>query len=277
MHIVNCAEARELIGPILDSQLAVDIKSAFHDHIANCYSCKREYELERLAKALVQSNLKRAALPDNMRRTILSNVYGEPAVGNLLERVRSTIIQIPGTAYAATLAAIILVIILFPNTPAEDPLRHVGERDVMVQASANLVSFRNGTLQPSLTACSPESIYKYLMSQKVPFKVNVRPIEQCDAYSAIVNEYEGVRLAHVVYKLDKDLLYVYQVKKEETIGGGAHLAMPEAAMTSLQNTGWYTDSMHAGCNVVLWEENGTLCAAASTMTKKRMLEVLAER
>lgn len=275
---MTCAEVQDLIGPMLDGSVAAQTKSIFFDHIGSCGRCGRAYDLEYLAKILVQSNAPRVETPAGVRASILRALTAERLQAGVGVRARGWFTRVPAPAYAAVLGAILLAYLVFPLPPSsEDLLRHVGERDIMTQATSNLSLFQNGKLIPSMTSCSPESVYGYLLSQRVPFKVNVRPIEQCDAYSAIVNEYNGVKLAHVVYKLNKDLLYVYQVNKDETVGDDAHLSMPGAARLSLKNTGWYIDEQHPDFNVVLWEENGTICAAASTLSKDRMMAVLAVR
>jgi hypothetical protein len=93
----------------------------------------------------------------------------------------------------------------------------------------------------------------------------------------LVNEVDGVKLAHVVYTIGDDVLYIYQVKRDEAFGDGGHLTLPAAGREAMLQTGWYTDPDHKDCNVVVWEEAGTICAATSTMNKTKMLALLATR
>jgi hypothetical protein len=101
----------------------------------------------------------------------------------------------------------------------------------------------------------------------------VKNIESCDWYGASSSDYNGVKLAHVVYKIGDELMYVYQVS-EQDVEKGSLLQLPLAARTALAETNWYTDPDHPECNVVLWRDNGTLCAAVSTMKKDRILALL---
>jgi len=263
---------------MIDGIVPDDDKKAFHAHIASCDMCKRSYELEVVAKSLVQQNLPRVSTPMHVRRAVLGSLYeeAERASRPFLSRLFALV---PTPAYAVAAAAILIVYLFFPSqqTSLDDMIRHAGERDVMEQAASNFALIRDGKIQPSMTTCSPENIYAYLHAQELPFEAVVRPLDRCDGYSAIVNEYDGVKLAHVVYSIGDDMLYVYQVKGNESLTDTGHLTMPPAAREALMATGWYTDPQHPDCSVVLWEENGTVCAATSTMSKTKMLALLATR
>jgi hypothetical protein len=99
------------------------------------------------------------------------------------------------------------------------------------------------------------------------------PMENCEWYGAISSDYGGIKLAHVVYKVDEYTMYVYQVE-QDAIKEGSPLQLPAAARASLEKSGWYTDPEHPDHNVVLWTTNGTLCAAVSSLKKDRLLALL---
>ena len=260
---------------MIDGVVSAAEKKAFRAHIAGCESCKRSYELEVVAKSLVQTSLPRIATPMHVRRAVLTTLHDEAerASRSWVSRMFGLV---PAPAYAVIGAAALLVYLFFPSreTTLDDMIRHVGERDVMEQAAANFARIRDGNFEPSMTTCSPENIYAYLHAQGLPFDALIRPLERCDGYSALVNEYDGVKLAHVVYTIGDDMLYVYQVNKNESLSDTGHLSMPLAAKQALTTTGWYTDPQHPDCNVVLWEEGGTVCAATSTMDRTKMLALL---
>ncbi len=275
---MNCSDAQALLGQMVDGVVPSPDKKSFRAHIAGCERCKRSYELEVVAKSLVQSTLPHVSTPMHVRRSVMTALHteAERASRSWLARLFGTI---PAPAYAVAAAAVVLVYLFFPSqqTTLDDMLRHAGERDVMVQAAANFDLIRQGKVEPSMTTCSPENMYAYLHSQDLPFEALVRPMERCDGYSAILNEFDGVKVVHVVYTIGDDMLYVYQVHRDETMSDTGHLTMPKAAREALVTTGWYTDPEHPECNVVLWEENGTVCAATSTMNKTKMLALLATR
>lgn len=275
---MNCSDVQALLGQMIDGVVSSAEKRAFRAHIAGCDRCKRTYELEVVAKSLVQTTLPRVSTPIEVRRTVMSALHAEA------ERTSRPFIlrffgALPAPAYVVAAAAILLAYLFVPpqKTSLDDMIRHAGERDVMQQAASNFSLIREGKIAPAMTTCSPENVYAYLHAQGLPFEALVRPLERCDGYSAIVNEFDGVRLAHVVYTIGDDILYVYQVQKDESMSDTGHLTMPVAAKEALATTGWYTDPEHPDCNVVVWEENGTVCAATSTMNKTKLLALLATR
>jgi hypothetical protein len=252
---------------------------AFFGHLEVCPLCRREYYLEEAARSVVRRTVSRIAVPVAVRRSIIESVRAE-ARSETTGRAgfwTSVFGRVPAPAIGIGFALLLIAFLLIPSGPNDDLIRHAAANDVINQAASNFILIRDGKVKPGLTTCSPEQVHAYLNAHHVPFQVSVRPMEECDGYSAIVNEYDGVCLAHIVYKLGDEMLYVYQVSKEEAFGTRAHLTVPRAARDAIEQTGWYTDPQHPDCNVVVWEEGGTLCAAASTMKKERMLTMLANR
>lgn len=276
---MTCVEAQELAGFVLDGGIADADRTAFFEHLKACHACCRAYELEEACRSVIRRTVPHLTVPDSVRRSIIEAVRVE-ATAEAQERqhIWSVIFgRIPAPIIGLGLSAVLIALLLIPTGPNDDLIRHAAVNDVINQATANFQLIRDGKVKPAMTSCSPEQVSAYLDAQHVPFQVNIRPMEQCEGYGAIVNEYDGVALAHIVYRIGDDLLYVYQVKTDEALGAQAHLTMPEAAREAIERTGWYSDPQHPDCNVVLWEENGTLCAAASTMKKDRMMAVLAIR
>ena len=276
---VTCAEAQELAGPALDGGITDADRTAFFGHLMACFACRRAYELEDAARSIIRHAVPTVAVPDPVRRSIIEAVRTEATSEGPERRDIWSVIfgRIPAPIVGLGFAAVLIALLLIPTGPNDDLIRHAAANDVINQAASNFQLIRDGKIKPAMTSCSPEQVSAYLDAQHIPFQVSIRPMEHCEGYSAIVNEYDGVALAHVVYKIGGDLLYVYQVKTEEALGAQAHLTMSQAAREAIERTGWYTDPQHPDCNVVLWEENGTLCAAASTMKKDHMMAVLATR
>lgn len=277
---MNCSEIQDLAGIALDGTLDAASRTAFFAHLDICPHCRRDVELEESAKLLVRNRVVQVPIPSSIRRSVLTaldaerKAAGDDPVGlwsRIFERVP---IPVLGLAVAVAVAAFLLV---SRESSMELMARHTAENDVLHQASENFLMIRQGKISPAITTTSPEQIFGYLNARHVPFTPDVRPMDRCQAYSATVTEYHGIQLAHVIYKIDDELLYVYQVNIEEAMRGRAGLTMPGAARKAIESSGWYTDPQHPDCCLVLWEENGTLCAATSTMPKEKMLVLLASR
>jgi hypothetical protein len=80
----------------------------------------------------------------------------------------------------------------------------------------------------------------------------------------------------VIYKIGKELLYVFEVSDDDALYG-TQISLPPTAKRALAQSGWYTDPDHPDCNVVLWRTDEAVCVAVSTMRKGQLLSLLTTR
>ncbi|MGB2867774.1 MAG: hypothetical protein WBD36_04940 [Bacteroidota bacterium] len=276
---MDCKEAHDQFGHAIDGILAKNFVPAFFEHLSLCRPCKKEYELELVTKSAVRAAIPQVRTPMPVHDAILlalGNEYeASTETPSLFSRMFGGSFTLPALVGGLAIAA--LVYFFLPSSPSPDELAvHTAANDVINQTMNNFRLIRDGELKPTMTSCYPEGVITYFEKNGVKFAVNIRPMDNCDWYGALFNEYNGVKLAHVVYKMGDELMYVYQVRCDEATDGST-LRLPPAAKTSLAKTGWYLDPQHPDCNVVLWKENGTLCVAASTMKKEKMLEIFASK
>jgi hypothetical protein len=172
-----------------------------------------------------------------------------------------------------------IVFALFVSLPKEasDGLtEHTAANDIINLSYNNFVLVRSGQLKPVLVSCTPESVTTYFKKSELNFAVDVIKLPDCEWYGAMASEYNGVKLAHVVYKIGEHWMYVYEVSHDDAMGG-ARMTLPPAAKTALARSEWYTDPNHPDCSVVVWKTDGTLCAAVSTLKKEQLLAMLTAR
>lgn len=264
---MNCRDVREYAGEMLDREVSPARKEELLAHLRACMACRQEFEIETLARNLVRSKLTRIPVPPPVAQAVMNSL---PATATTpwTEVLLGSRVLTP----ALTAVAVIAMLFFFLSSPANESF-HPGENDIIRQSLENFALIQAGELRPNMVACYPEVVVGYFEEQNLNFAVSVIADDSCEWYGAIASTYNGVNLAHVVYKRQDDLLYVYEVRKGEALQGSI-LSLPESARKSLQETGWYTDPDHEGCNVVLWTVNETLCAAVSTMNKDRMLAFL---
>jgi len=264
------------MGEVIDRELPGDKKSRFFAHLNACLPCRNEYELELLAKNVLQKTLKHIPTPSTVSHAIIDLIRSQipaPAEdGTWMSRFFAK--RFLASALSAAIIVIALVgILMVPQGSGQDEYAHTTPNDIIYQSLDNFALVNSGELKPSMVACYSDVVIGYFQRQGVEFAVSVIADDSCDWFGAIANSYEGVKLAHIVYKRGNDLLYVYEVGKKEALEGSV-LSLPAAAKASLVQTGWYTDPQHDGCNVVLWTVNETLCAAVSNMNKDRLLALL---
>jgi len=273
---MNCTEANALVGDAIDGELAAEARSAFFEHLQGCLTCRRAYELESMTKEVVRRACPRVATPPEAFRSVVDTIEREAqAPASIVAWVHE--IFTPRRLVTGLVASIaIAVFLVFFDQPLETPLlesdAHTASNDVIFQSLQNFNRLEKGEFKPSLVATKAEDVHNYLDSSGLDFAV-IQPMDCCKSYAAVTSEFGGIRLAHVVYTLEGDVLYVYQVRKTHVLDGNT-LVMPPAARTSLLKTGWYTDPHHPDCNVVVWISDETLCVAVSSMKKDEMLALL---
>lgn len=80
----------------------------------------------------------------------------------------------------------------------------------------------------------------------------------------------------MIYKIGKELLYVFEVSDDDALYG-TQISLPPTAKRALAQSGWYTDPDHPDCNVVLWRTDEAVCVVVSTMRKGQLLSLLTTR
>lgn len=163
------------------------------------------------------------------------------------------------TIVLATLIAAGAFIISFSRGPAMP-----AANDVIVQSLSNFHALASGTLVPDLVSDEPQNIERFFLG-KTEFPVTIPLVGQYRLVGASLNDYSGASLAHLMYKHDNELLYVYQTCWQ-TVVKGEKLNLSPQAKSALLRTGWFADSRPEGEAIVLWAKGNTLYAAVAHMT-----------
>ena len=276
--MLNCGEIQNYLGDAIDKSLPEHVKEEFHAHLDVCRSCRNTYELEVLAKSLVQGKVKRISTPPSVHAAVelsLQEEYIQPAGHkSFIERIFRRRPLLPTLATGFALAVFLYFLILPTKNDSRSESSHSAANDVMNQTLNNFSLVRSGELQPKMISCFPEAVQDFFEKNGFTSPVKMVKLSNCDWYGAGYSEYNGVKIAHVMYKMEEETLYVYQIKQDDVIQGSI-LGLPPAAKKELARSGWYTDPIHGDdCNIIVWIEDGTLCAASSTMKKDKLLALL---
>jgi hypothetical protein len=276
--MLQCTDVHEFMGSALDGVLPDNVQQQFRHHIEACTPCRNAFELELLAKRIVRGHVSRVPTPQGVFESVVRTIRHEAPASTSegwLNRFFRTRFLAP--AVAVGVAAVVMMWMVSPKSSTDLEALHTAPNDVINQSIVNFALIRSGEMKPAVVSCYPEGVVGFFERNNARFAVHVKSLDDCDWYGAISTEYAGVSVAHVMYHVGDEVLYVYQVDRKE-VGAASKLGLPPAAMAALTETGWYTDPTHPGCNVVLWTtEAGTLCAAVSTMSKDRLLALLTTR
>ncbi len=271
---MNCSEAGNLMGGAIDGSIPAITRSSLLEHLGFCRGCRRSFELETITKGVVRSRCSHVRTPSEVVQSILLTITTpQQSASPFFQWIQDTFtMQRLLPALVASVA--IVVALVFFDTPSdvEESDVHTASNDVIFQSLQNFARLQKGELTPTMVTNKAEEVHQYLDKSGMDFAI-VQPMDCCRSYGAMTSEYNGIKLAQVVYTMSDDVMYVYQVKKN-LVFNGSTLIIPPAARTALQKTGWYTDPRHPHCNVILWVADQTLCAAVSSMKKDEMLALL---
>ncbi|MGA9406224.1 MAG: hypothetical protein WBW71_03735 [Bacteroidota bacterium] len=271
---VDCREFHELISEAVDKRLHADIISRFTAHAGDCPSCRNEFEMEQIIKSVVRAKVQRQSAPSIVQASLFSEVE------KLHPSSKSWLTAIFGGAFlnpAVALVALVLVAVgAVSLLQKNNAIPISSEKNIITQSLNNYSAAMTGALKPTLVSHDPDDIKDFL-SKDTPFEVSVATLSGCDWCGGILSEINGVRLAHVVYKIGGEgLLYVYQVDMNEAMSGN-RIGLPENAKAALAKTGWYFEQTPDLCNVVLWRHKNTLCAAVSKIGRDKMIALLSDK
>lgn len=271
---MNCHEVKEHISFAVDNRLEGTMRADFDTHIASCPGCRNEYELERLTKRFVKKMLHRSSAPSELSGRIVSHLEsysGEEAAPSLLQ----WLLAVPRLKPAFILGVIaVIALLLFVSLPLN--IRHLhtspDDDDVIHQSLNNYDAILAGTLQPQMASGDYGEV-KTFFQNRIGYPVRVPKIDRCKQMGALVSQYKGKNLAHLVYKFDDQVVYLYQVDMGTVLEGTA-LTIPANAREELLKTGWYVETPHPNCSIVMWVVDNTLCTAVADMDKSQLIAYL---
>ncbi|HEY6953240.1 MAG TPA: hypothetical protein VI758_12610 [Bacteroidota bacterium] len=268
---MNCKEANELFGEVIDG--SVPAGASLREHLGICPGCRRSFELETITKRVVKKSCRLVSTPPELYHTIRSTIQqASQSSSPFFEWIQDVFtLRRLLPALAVSIAAVVVLVLNSPTRVEESDV-HTASNDVIFQSLQNFARLQKGELKPAVIAAKAEDVHDYLDSSGMDFAI-IHPMDCCRSYGAMTSEYGGIKLAQVVYTMNDDVMYVYQVRKKH-IFDGTTLIVPPAARTALQKTGWYTDPNHPNCNVIVWLADETLCVAVSSMKKDEMLALL---
>ena len=271
---VDCREFLELISEAVDDRLRSDLKLQFTHHASACLPCRTEYEMDQITKSVVRTSVRRKEVPHDVYYAVLAEVRkNQKTHRGWLETIFGEAFLNPAIALVAFVMVVVGAVSLLQR---ENAIPISPDKNIIAQSLSNYSATMAGSFKPAMVSHDPGDVKDYLANE-TPFEVDVASLSGCDWCGGVLSSFNGVKLAHVVYKIGGEgLLYVYQVDLNEALRGDK-IALPENAKVTLAKTGWYFERTHDKCNVVLWTHKNTLCAAVSMIEKEKMIALLSEK
>jgi len=286
---LSCHQVQQLMPDAVDNLLKGRQLQQFRTALKKCPDCQREFELASQAKSILGKHLKSVTTPPQIRAQIVSALRSPEAAEprerqreGWLERLFGSNALVP----ALTGAVAIILIMLFATTRTGTQL-HVGfeeptvivsgayiENDVIMQSVANFGKFWRGEVELPTKESSCAAVEQWFSNCGLTFAPSVLHMKNAEWMAPVVTEYNGVQLAHIIYKVGDQMMYVYEVPTEKVTGQHAVLTIPSLAKATLQKDGYYARNCEPGCTLILREQDGKLLAYVSSMNFEEMKATL---
>ncbi|MCK5572873.1 MAG: zf-HC2 domain-containing protein [Bacteroidetes bacterium] len=271
---MDCREFQGLISAAVDRYLSSEELEIFLEHAKKCPPCQDEYESEITTKHVVQSRTRMVKTPVAVARVISDTLERETASRRAHREPRwREILRKPLMKPALALALVVVMFLLYMDNSPQRTDQFIQAslpgNDVILQSFANYLDVETGAIKPQVVSTQPERVKDYFMG-KTQFPVLVRAMRECTLVGAVLNEYSGAPLAHVVYKHAGQIVYLYQACWE-TVQEGDQLRLPDSVRFALKESGVYTETRSDGRTIALWTDGETLCAAVSRLDRDALL------
>ncbi len=277
---MDCKEAQQLAGDAIDGSLSNGVEKELQAHLDRCKPCRSEVALEKLSKHLVRQNVKQVPTPRSIQSSILKSLRLEfeklePVQESWLAGLSPLRVVVPGLA-GGIVATLFFLMVSTRVDPSYQMTAHSSPNDIIHQSFEDFALLQAGTMLPAMVVTAPESMGDLFRNSNLQFGVDVPRFRNYDWCRGSASECNGVKKAHLLYKMGRELVYVVELSDDDALYG-TQVSLPPAARRALAQSGWYTDPGHPDCNVVLWKTDEAVCVAVSTMKKEQLLALLPAR
>jgi hypothetical protein len=183
-------------------------------------------------------------------------------------------VRVPRYAFAVILVIIIIGAGLLLNKKSEGQLNpyilNGSDKSIMVQALNNFHKILSGEFKPQVNSKDESEIKKYLKAN-LDYDVYVPCMENCDLIGAVCNEYNGQKIAHLIYRSGDDVFYICETPSKSL--NHKCLEIPDPVNNEIVTKKFYMCykiDYDNDCTMLLWYTGNTVCASVSTMPKQKM-------
>ncbi|MFZ4622089.1 MAG: hypothetical protein ACOYNS_16125 [Bacteroidota bacterium] len=223
----------------------------------------------KATKEIVHEKLQRSSVPSDVYYSII-NATLNSSNSSWFKRLFGFQLN-PAIAFVALAVVAVGIYSLF--IPAKNGMPE--DANIIAQSMKNYQAVIGGSIKPQLVS-SEEGVRSFL-TNGVSFDVNVPKMKGCSSCAAVLSEFNGIKLAHVVYQVDgKDIIYIYQASMNDAMDGKT-IGLPDEARDELKKTDWYIRDMDGNTTLVMWRYKNTLCSAVSSLKKEQMIALLTEK
>ncbi len=274
---VDCRESRELMSGAVDKQLLMNDSQGFYEHIEICGSCREEYELERLTKAYLKRKITFVDVPYDLEQTILTQLSTQKDEGFLARLISNSTFQ---PVLAVGLVLVLAVVLFFANKPDlimpssqsnELNVAPIGQQDALSIAESNFQDVLSGKFKPQVTSIATADVAAFI-TQNAGYPVQLPSLPSADWVGGSVSTQGGNKLAHVVYKMGENYVYICSFPRQ--IIDSRKVSLSSDCKSAIKNNGWFWGEDSNGDTQAAWSNDDHVCIATANIEKKDLAAYL---
>ena len=275
---MKCREIIELISAEIDGKLETEKKPEFHHHLKQCPRCRGEFELEQVTKLFITRRLTRATVPAELKEQILRQTRGKINPSSTRESFIAPILRLPKwhliPAVAGSAAIIIITLLLMP-IKKDRFHRAPPNNNIIHQVYNNFHGILEGKLIPAVAYGDPEFVDTYFRGE-IQFPVHLPPMPDCTLLGTMFSEYANEGTAHLVYKHNNDIIYIYEVALQDLMNTGG-LGIPHDILAEAMKGDLYVENRMPDCSLAIWIHDSTLCCAITHISDRELISYLTRK
>jgi hypothetical protein len=281
----------ELITSYIDNQITdPDLKRQIEETLKNNENLNKRYQAELLTKKMLSSRLPQASLPQATYSKVMSSIDGliagasqKPSIKqaeipayptfweSLKQSLKPKFLGVPRYGYAVILMFIIFTAVLMfnDNSPRNPHIIAGTEKSIMVQAVNVFHKVLAGDMKCQFKSGNAAEVEKYV-NENANFKAYIPTIENYELQGCMCNEYNGQKLAHLIYMNGEEVIYIYQTPV--TAVQKNNLELPDSVHDEIVKAKYFMwdEIDENNCTLTLWYKDNVVCASVTTLPKQKM-------
>ena len=303
-HITNL-NTDELITSYIDKQITdPETLRKVEDMLKNDEHLARKYKSELLTKTLLSKRLPLVEVPHKtllsvtagidglikdaenkqaVKEHVKSNVQNHTFLNHLKDTLSAPIRlgSLPVPRYAAAIVVLVIVVTAGAYINSQQGssrqsnahLMNGSEKNIVKQAINNFHKILSGEIKTNSVPQNAKEMNSY-MSEQAQFPVFIPDIAGYKLTGILCNEYNGQKLAHLVYKntngSGEEMIYIYQTQSRCIKRGD--LEMPDEVKNTINgNSCFMCDEVDPqNYTLTVWNRENVVCASVTTLNKQKM-------
>lgn len=282
---MDCRESHELMSGAVDNELTGEEAAEFYEHIEICGSCKDEFELEKMTKAFLKRKITYVDVPVDLKDAIVSQVssYGTVELrSGFFSRLFGNNFLQPALAVAFVLVLAVVMIfmnrdnIIMPSRSVEslNAVQSEKVKDALTLAEDNFRNVLSGKFKPQITAIGTSDVAEFLR-RNTGYVIVVPAVHNAEWIGGSVSTYNGIKIAHVVYKMGEEYIYLYSFPKQSAQSN--KISLPPACKDKVHHKEWFWGIDSDGDTQAVWCSGDHIYIATTNLGRESLISYLQPR